>query len=288
MFWTTEKIRKTQSGQILIDPFNSDFVKNGAYELSLGAEAFITTERNDTKQSLDPGEQLTIPPGQFGLLLTEEVVNIPNNAIGFISVRFKKKRQGLVNVSGFHVDPGFKGRLKFAVYNAGSQKIVLSRGERIFMIWFSDLSEATSDTYKGERSGLMEITSEDVMALQGEIASPAELKEQIEEMRRDYEKGISTLEDKMGERFSGVNDKIATWRGITIAVLTVLGFGILIVVLRESLHSPAIPPNPTVESNRPSGTVQNPNENRVTASEANANSSEKSTPTPQLKPSPTE
>src|SRR5438105_3931702 len=138
-FWNTDKLVLKQSQQKLIEPFEPQFAKQGAYELSLGPEAFITSEPNATKQVLAHGDQLSIPPGQFGLLLTEEVVTIPDDAIGFISVRFTIKRRGLVNVSGFHVDPGFSGRLKFAVYNAGSQPIVVSRGERVFMIWFSDM-----------------------------------------------------------------------------------------------------------------------------------------------------
>ena len=71
--------------------------------------------------------QLVIPPGQFGLLITEEVVQVPMDAIAFISIKAGIKFRGLVNVSGFHADPGFSGKLKFAVYNAGSQRLVLDR-----------------------------------------------------------------------------------------------------------------------------------------------------------------
>jgi len=66
-----------------------------------------------------PGEQFVIPPGQFAYLLTEEVVRIPSSAMGFISLKFGVKGPGLINVSGFHVDPGYWGRLVFSVYNAG-------------------------------------------------------------------------------------------------------------------------------------------------------------------------
>lgn len=184
-FWNTDKLVLKQSQQKLIEPFESQFAKQGAYELSLGPEAFITSEPNATKQVLAAGEQLSIPPGQFGLLLTEEVVTIPDDAIGFISVRFTIKRRGLVNVSGFHVDPGFSGRLKFAVYNAGSQPIVVSRGERVFMIWFSDMSASTPDPYQGQGSGQNEITSQDVMFIQGEVASPAVLKKQIDSLEKE-------------------------------------------------------------------------------------------------------
>jgi dCTP deaminase len=91
--------------------------------------------------------------------------------------------RGLVNVSGFHVDPGFRGRLKFSVYNAGSEAIVLDVGERLFPIWFYELPEDNEDEYNGRHKGQMTITSEDAMRLQGEVASPAALKKEIDEIR---------------------------------------------------------------------------------------------------------
>src|SRR6266487_5983005 len=113
-FWSSETIR--QKLRSLVDPPNEDRIQNGSYELSLGPEVFSSD--SSTKKNLSPGEQVVIPPGQFGLLLTEEKVTIPNNAIGLISIKTGMKFRGLVNVSGFHVDPGFNGCLKFSVYNA--------------------------------------------------------------------------------------------------------------------------------------------------------------------------
>jgi dCTP deaminase len=75
----------------------------------------------------------------FAFLLTEEVVRIPNNVMGFISLRTGFKFQGLINVSGFHVDPGYHGRLIYAVYSAGPSQIHLNRGLGLFKIWFADL-----------------------------------------------------------------------------------------------------------------------------------------------------
>lgn len=224
-FWSSEKLRARQTRDKVIDPFEPKRIKHGAYDLSLGPEVFVSTKPEGTKQKLDTDEQITIPPGQFGLLLTEEVVAVPNNAIGFISIKFGIKMQGLVNVSGFHVDPGFKGRLKFAVYNAGSQNIPLSRGESTFIIWFSDLSETTGDGYNGEHNKQMGITSYDVRQLQGELASPAELKKQIDELKRENE-----------QRFSVLDDKITTWRTITITLLCAIFIAVIVGIILPSLR----------------------------------------------------
>src|SRR5260370_38863794 len=172
-FWTTQRIREAfaSKGSPIVNP-KLERVNNACYEMALGGEAFITST-DQTKRSYKPGEQVLIPPGQFGLLITEEELRTPLDVLAFISIKASKKISGLVNVSGFHVDPGFRGRLKFSVYNAGSESIVLEVGERMFPIWFYELDEDNEDGYRGQHQGQMHISSEDAMRLQGEMASPA-------------------------------------------------------------------------------------------------------------------
>jgi dCTP deaminase len=59
------------------------------------------------------------------------------------------KFRGLVNVSGFHVDPGFAGQLTFAVFNAGPRTVHLQQGQQCFLIWYADLN-STSGRIKRE------------------------------------------------------------------------------------------------------------------------------------------
>jgi dCTP deaminase len=194
-FWNSEKIKEKVGKEKIIVPYKEEQVKHAAYELMLGPEAFVTDTSTGTKQILHLNKHLVISPGQFGLLLTDETVNIPNDTISFISIRASIKFKGLVNVSGFHVDPGFKGRLKFSVYNAGGKNIVLDRTEPVFLIWFSDL-EPTADLYAGKHNNQQEITADDVMRIQGEVSSPAALKLQIDELRRE----IRVLVQSLGRR----------------------------------------------------------------------------------------
>ena len=176
--------------------------------MALGPEAFITSSTEQRKQKVDVGGQVVIPPGQFGLLLTEERISIPNDAIGLISIKASVKFRGLVNVSGFHVDPGFSGRLKFSVYNAGSQNIVLGRDQAVFLIWFSELDQPTGDLYDGNHLNQNEVTSEDVMQIQGEISSPGALKRQMDEVRIAHE-----------QRFAGIEKDVSLWRSVTVGLL---------------------------------------------------------------------
>jgi dCTP deaminase len=133
-----------------------------------------------TVRMLNPGEAFTIPPGQFAFLLTEEVVSVPASALAFISIRAKIKFRGLVNVSGFHVDPGYRGQLTFAVFNAGPVPIHLKRGQPIFLIWYANL-DRNSDSKKHEpiHKG---IETEMITAVSGELQSFAGLSKKIKDV----------------------------------------------------------------------------------------------------------
>jgi len=184
MFWSSNKILAQQAEAPLVVPFNPDRIQQGSYELSMGPQAAISCDGKNQIINLDTREDFCIPPGQFALLLSEEKVDIPTNVIAFISLKTSVKSAGLVNVSGFHVDPGYKCRLKFWVYNAGNQDIPILRGDAVFLIWFSDLDGPTKDPYQknADKWGHNEITSGDLRGLRGHLASPAALLEQVNKL----------------------------------------------------------------------------------------------------------
>jgi dCTP deaminase len=179
-FWSRTKIIQHLSELFPTEAVDEINVESNAYELALGNEVFITTEHKKT--ILKDGEQIVIPPGQFALLITKEYIKIPKDVMGFISIKARIKFRGLVNVSGFHVDPGFEGKLKFSVFNAASQNIILEPGMRIFPIWFADLDQETDR--KGSHHKQKHIDVADVMSLQGEVASPASLNQRLYALER--------------------------------------------------------------------------------------------------------
>jgi dCTP deaminase len=225
-FWTSERLHA--EGATLVDPFDPDSVENCAIELKLGPEGYVTGGDAGKRTDLPAdGKQLVIPPGQFALLLSEEKVSVPANAIGFISVRSRFKLHGLVNVSGFHVDPGFEGQLIFSVYNAGGTDVVVSRGERLFLLWLASLQDTTEDVYNGSRRNQSEIPNRDIIAIGREHYSPA----------------------KVNDRLTAVEIKLATaWRtaaALLIGILLALG---ALLVQRLDARSPenVVSPTPTV------------------------------------------
>lgn len=159
-FWSGETISSEIPLHGIIKPFDPARVDCAAYTLRMGREYYVTPEFRDTKASdhtkkvladLDDngfGGSFQIPAGQFAFLLTEEFLSVPSGVIAFISLKTQQKWRGLINVSGFHVDPGFQGHLIYAVYNAGPRAIHLQRGQELFLIWFADLDKKDTEHYR--------------------------------------------------------------------------------------------------------------------------------------------
>lgn len=186
--------------------FDDSRVEQAAYSLALGSEVYRTDNKDRKIELLDSKNRtVEINPGQFTLLLTDEIVHVPDDKLAFISIKAKQKLKGLINVSGFHVDPGFKGRLLFSVYNAGPSTITLETKKPYFLIWFSDLknSLSTNELYNSianNHQGQNSIPLDYVDALKsGEITSPNLLLQQINENKREI-KAVETSRTLKNEK----------------------------------------------------------------------------------------
>ena len=199
--------------------FREDRLDHAGYKLSMGPEYYVSPADADTRgsvQTFDKNPAFLIPPGQFAFLLTEEIVRVPDNAFAFIALRSKSKFKGLVNVSGFHADPGFYGRLVFAVFNAGPGDVHIRRGEDLFMIAFCDLEEDT-DKPRRDKERQLHIPMDIILPLSGQVQSLAGL-----------QKNIDTVEEDLEERLHAMEREVAVLRW---AVALVLG-GLVTLLVR--------------------------------------------------------
>ena len=149
------------------------------YELCLGDEVYIST--NEIPTRLRDRQVINIAPGEFAILTTAERVEIPKSILGILSMKFSWTKYGLVNVSGFHVDPGFCGKLHFAVYHAGSNAVTLRRLDPIFMLFLAKID--TPQEYKGAHQGQDVVPAETMTALKGPPISLKHLNDKVEKLQ---------------------------------------------------------------------------------------------------------
>jgi dCTP deaminase len=198
-FWSSQTLGERIGN--LIDPPDPAMIDCNAITLRVGTEIYITPEleqaHTQTKQRLRNNQGFLIPPGQFAFLMTEEVVRVPPDTMAFISMKTTFKNKGLVNVSGFHADPGWEGPLIFAVYNAGPAPVHLHRGLPLFLIWYADLD------YPSEKQktvpGSTQIPAVTINNLTGGVNSihmiDRKLTEEVKIRREDDEKLNNRIHD---------------------------------------------------------------------------------------------
>lgn len=200
-FLTRNNIITNKEG---VSVFNSKRISQAAYELCLGNEVFRTDNKDKKTEFLDEKNRyIDINPGQFCLLMTEEYINISPDKLAFISIKAKQKLKGLINVSGFHVDPGFKGKLLFSVYNAGPSIITLEAGKAYFLIWFSNLEKELSSEFlynndNNHHQGQSSIDPEYLSALKkDELTSPHALLQRIKDAETEFTRKIDDKNRKI-------------------------------------------------------------------------------------------
>lgn len=198
MFLARREIeRLVGQGKLLdFERYDKNRVQQSSYDLRLGGDIYVGGEsapRKLTKCS----PYLTLKPGQFAILTCYENINLQKgdcekgepSYMGFIALRSTFKMQGLVNISGFHVDPTHQGTLLFAVQNVGPIDILLKYLEPTFTIFFARVEGDIGET-RGQEQGvrfkpkLEGIPLPAVQNLGGGSVTISELRKEITDLKR--------------------------------------------------------------------------------------------------------
>jgi dCTP deaminase len=181
MFIPAQEIEKNFR-QFFPDPgrFEKECAKYAAYDLRVGDEVFLSEQRIPIRLDEKDNPFIVLPPGQFALVKTYEQVSVPREFVALISIKSTFKFQGLINISGFHVDPTYEGHLIYAVQNVGPNDIRLRFKDRVFMIMWAKLEPP----YEGEKrkKGYDRIPLEMMAQLGGPSVTLVSLQKKVEEL----------------------------------------------------------------------------------------------------------
>ena len=223
-FWSGEKL--CSRGDSIFVPFNCNQIDRNAYVLRMGNRYYRTADEDQAgkvqvRTILSDNEAFQIPPGQFAFLLCKEAIKVPNNAMAFISMRTPLKFRGLINVSGFHVDPGYNGQLVYAVFNAGPSPVQVKENDLAFKIWFCDLDKESSPPYVADPDeGLHDISNELVHGMSREILSLQNVAKKLQDQEHDIDR-------RFAEQKPVIDNLAFIWRAITLGVI---GAGVLALI----------------------------------------------------------
>ncbi|MGY4329446.1 dCTP deaminase [Bradyrhizobium sp. LB7.2] len=235
-FWSGETLLEIQkSGVELIKPFHEEQIDCNCYTLRMGDHYFVTSTKGDseppTKTKVASKQDFNIPAGQFAFLISEEEVFIPRYAMAFISMRTAFKFKGLVNISGFHVDPGYKGKLIFAVFNASPTTIQITGGEPLFKIWFASIDQTSGKRHVFDKPPIEEIDKELMRGMTRELLSLQQLNDKIRDVDDAVNKKLVAVEANLTKQFSEQKSTIdnlnTIWRTVQLAVIGMVIVSIL-------------------------------------------------------------
>jgi len=187
-FLPNSRIKERQlADNILGEDYQEHLVKQASYDLRLGNEIYLVGRRVPDRLTAS-SPYVLVSPGQFAILTSLEAIRMPKDLIAFIAIRTQYKMQGLVNISGFHVDPTFKGKLLFAVQNVGPVDVRLKFGEPTFSIFFSCLENGDiEDSRDNEKShftqNLTGIRLQDVQLLGGNSITLSKIQKELDRLR---------------------------------------------------------------------------------------------------------
>ncbi|MBP54641.1 hypothetical protein [Marinobacter sp.] len=227
-FWSTQKLQEhfqelitiPNSSSAIVNALMDDMIDCNAITLSVGPELYLSGDKEEHRKEhrLDFKDHGTIPSGKFAYVITEEVVHVPTDAMAFISFKAGYKFKGLINVSGFHVDPGWHGRLVFSLFNAGPNAISIQRGEPFFLIWYADLNEHSSQN-KVNTKCQININSKLIDNINRDVPSPGAL-----------QKRIDTLEGKL-------SNQLAKSRLILLSGIGAFFISLTLLIIRYQINS---------------------------------------------------
>jgi dCTP deaminase len=230
-FWSGEKLLTSQQ---VVDPFFDAQIDCNAYNLRMGESYYCTADQEGSKEQkktlLSDRECFLIPPGQFAFLLSKEIIKVPHDAMAFISMRTPVKLQGLINVSGFHVDPGYRGRLIFAVYNASPSPVQICENEHIFKIWFCDLDRPSQAPFVFAKPGYYDISSDLIKGMTKEVLSLQSLADKL----RNQEAEFNT---RIAEQRPVIENLTHIWRTVILAVIAAVILGMYTLAMTFSIPS---------------------------------------------------
>ena len=139
-----------------IQPFSIESLSPCSYDLALGTKAII-----DVPQGFGTVEQIQIDltpyseehpfhllPNAFILTEVQEVLSLPSNIAGTVSLRSTYARMGLNHSLAGHVDPGYYGRLTLELKNIKLYKAIpLWPGLKVCQIVFTRLDRPAYQDY---------------------------------------------------------------------------------------------------------------------------------------------
>ncbi|MES2619348.1 MAG: hypothetical protein V4615_00740 [Bacteroidota bacterium] len=150
-----------------------------------------------------------VEPGEVVFVLTEEVIELPNDIIAFLAFKRKLNHDGIIPLGGTCVDPKYKGKLLIGLYNFSSIRFPIIPGKKLIGAHFYQLGAEEISDYKTVTTQINDFPDDlvSMMTKYHPISTTAlsdqlrELTKRFEDFKQDFEK-----HDNWFEKFQAALD----------------------------------------------------------------------------------
>lgn len=142
---------KDWAGNGGLTPYDPECVNPASVDLRWSGRYRTCTHLgwSDVKES----DELIIQPGHLHLLDTMEVVNMPIDCCGMITLKSSMGRQGLEHLHAGFFDPGFCGTATLEMHVVGPHAVTLVKGQRVVQITIMEMIDKPNNIYAGKYQG---------------------------------------------------------------------------------------------------------------------------------------
>lgn len=138
--------RAVKDGIIGIEPFVPKNLHAVSIDLTLNGTIVIA---GGDRMTVARGKKFILEPGQAISASTIESIDLPRDYVGRAGAAACLSARGVIASSGLQIEPGFKGRLNFSLFNAGAEPFGLRAHDRVLGLEIFRLG-ATPDAVTAE------------------------------------------------------------------------------------------------------------------------------------------
>ncbi|HXH48092.1 MAG TPA: hypothetical protein VNM47_01850 [Terriglobia bacterium] len=109
-------------------------VQPASIDLSVGRIHIPGTAEGDPGSELKPKKEHSLKPGETAVIATREQFNLPSDMLGIAFPPSKVSFKGILMTNPGHIDPGYRGPLRFTIINMGSQDFFVREGDPIVSV----------------------------------------------------------------------------------------------------------------------------------------------------------
>jgi dCTP deaminase len=149
--------RAINSNEISIKPFEKNYLEPASYDIR--ARRALVSGVGIIELSETP---LFIKTGDWAEIESIEEIQFSTKYAGSIGLRSSLTRRGIIGYGGPQIDPGYRGKAYFTLFNPSSETFKLQFNEKFATVQFFRLDTPASKPYSGPYQALPSFHEKDV------------------------------------------------------------------------------------------------------------------------------